>query len=104
MEGILTKEEVQNIADTSTRKGGKINYRSVGKEKSIYELNINYYSLLENKEDADQINISRYIAAQSLLLTMIGLPAIYYHSLLGSRNYIKGVEESGINRRINREK
>jgi glucosylglycerate phosphorylase len=32
------------------------------------------------------------------------VPGLYIHSLLGSRNYRKGVEESGIYRRINREK
>ena len=32
------------------------------------------------------------------------MPAIYYHSLLGSRNCYKDFEESGIKRRINREK
>lgn len=33
-----------------------------------------------------------------------GVPGIYIHSLLGSRNYYKGVEETGIKRMINREK
>ena len=28
----------------------------------------------------------------------------YFHSFVGSQNYYKGVEESGIKRRINREK
>jgi len=37
-------------------------------------------------------------------LTMPGVPGIYFHSLTGSRNYYNGVEESGIKRRINREK
>jgi glycosidase len=36
--------------------------------------------------------------------SVIGVPAIYYHSLLGSRNDYNGYSESGINRRINREK
>ena len=35
---------------------------------------------------------------------MSGVPGIYFHSLFGSRNYPKGVEASGIKRRINREK
>ena len=38
------------------------------------------------------------------MLAMPGVPGIYFHSLVGSRNYYKGVEESGIKRRINREK
>ena len=35
---------------------------------------------------------------------MIGIPAIYYHSIFGSKNDYVGLEKSGINRRINREK
>ncbi len=104
VEGILTKKEVEDIAKISLEKGGKINYRTNGDEKSIYELNINYYSLLENVDDKEEINIKRFIAANFLLLSMIGVPAIYYHTILWSRNYYKGVEETGINRRINREK
>ncbi len=104
VEGILTEDEVEEIATISTNKQGKINYRSNGNKKSIYELNINYYSLLENENDSEELNINRFIAANFLLLSMLGVPAIYYHTLLGSKNYIKGVEETGINRRINREK
>ena len=38
------------------------------------------------------------------MLSMQGVPGIYYHSLFGSKNWEEGVESSGINRRINREK
>jgi sucrose phosphorylase len=37
-------------------------------------------------------------------LVLAGIPGIYIHSLLGSRNYLKGVEETGIFRAINRQK
>jgi hypothetical protein len=37
-------------------------------------------------------------------LSMMGLPAIYYHSLVGSRGSREGFLRSGIKRRINREK
>ena len=35
---------------------------------------------------------------------MPGVPGIYFHSLVGSRNYHDGVKHTGINRAINREK
>ncbi len=37
-------------------------------------------------------------------MSLIGVPAIYYNSLIGSRNDYEGVRKSGMNRRINREK
>ena len=43
------------------------------------------------------------MASQAILLSIVGMPGIYIHSLLGSGNWIEGIEESGINRRINRE-
>jgi glucosylglycerate phosphorylase len=44
------------------------------------------------------------MAAQAIMLSLQGVPGIYYHSLLGSENWYEGVDASGINRRINREK
>ena len=74
--------------------------------KSVYELNINYNDALLNKKEDLYLDdqVQKILAAHSILLTCVGVPAIYYHSLLGSRNDYKGLEESGINRRINREK
>ena len=37
-------------------------------------------------------------------MSLAGVPALYYHSILGSRNYHEGVERTGIKRAINREK
>ena len=38
------------------------------------------------------------------MLCLIGVPGIYFHSLFGSRNYHKGVKQTGRLRSINREK
>ena len=45
----------------------------------------------------------RGLAAHSILLSVVGVPAIYYHSLLGSGQDRGGMEKSDIARRINRE-
>ena len=50
------------------------------------------------------MKIARMTAAHAILFVLRGVPALYYHSLLGSENDLKGMETSGINRRINREK
>lgn len=39
-----------------------------------------------------------------MALTFLGMPAIYIHSLLGSRNWYEGVAQTGRARSINREK
>ncbi len=101
-EGILNDEEVEFLKNTTLRKGGQISNRTKpdGSE-SVYELNINYLSLLKEN---DKYDVERFMASQAILLSLVGTPAIYYNSLLGSENYVKGFEESGIKRRVNREK
>ena len=50
------------------------------------------------------MDVKRFMAANSIILVDKGVPGIYIHSLLGSRNYLKGVNDTGMNRMINRER
>ncbi len=105
VEGILTQKEIQLMIDNTINNGGKINFKNnPDGTKSPYELNINYLDALTNPDALDEERISKFLASQSILLSVVGVPGIYIHSLLGSRNDYLGVEKSGINRRINREK
>ncbi|WP_252243123.1 MULTISPECIES: sugar phosphorylase [unclassified Clostridium] len=106
-EGILTEEEKQVLVDKVVENGGRVSYKNnTDGTKSVYELNINYNDALINKNEdiSTETQVDKIIASNAILLSCVGVPAIYYHSLLGSRNDYKGLEESGINRRINREK
>lgn len=102
---ILNENEITLLIDSAETNGGKVSYKSNrdGKQ-SPYEINCNYFSLLKGVESNEQLGIRRSIIAHAILFTMPGLPAIYFHSMFGSENDIKGMEQSGINRRINREK
>lgn len=104
-EGVLTDDERQFLVDTTNEHGGLVSYRDNGDgTKSPYELNINYLNALVHPDQNDDVKVKRFLAAHSILLSIVGVPGVYIHSLLGSENYYKGVEESNINRRINREK
>ncbi|MEH7096834.1 sugar phosphorylase [Neobacillus vireti] len=106
-EGILTEEEKQRLVDKVIENGGRISYKTnTDGSQSVYEMNINYSDALINKgeDDTEELAVKKMLAAHSILLSVIGVPAIYYHSLLGSENDYEGLEASGINRRINREK
>jgi len=48
--------------------------------------------------------VKKFMASQAIIALSKGVPGIYIHSFLGSRNYNEGVKESGIKRRVNREK
>ncbi|WP_079476287.1 alpha-amylase family glycosyl hydrolase [Marinococcus halophilus] len=105
VEGILESEEVEKMIETVYEHGGKVSYKDNGNgRKSPYELNINYLDALSHPEDEQELKAARFLAAQTILLSMAGVPGIYIHSLFGSRNYHQGVEETGRFRTINREK
>ncbi|EKZ3560952.1 sugar phosphorylase [Listeria monocytogenes] len=105
--GILSDEEINSLIQKAVQNGGQVSYKdNADGTQSVYELNINYGEALQNpgEDTTEELVTKKIIAAHSILLTLQGVPAIYYHSLLGSKNDLVGYEESGINRRINREK
>ncbi len=105
VEDILNNDELNVLIESSIANGGKVSYKALpnGQHKP-YEINSNYLNLLFGKQKDEQLGIKRTLLAHAVLLTMPGLPAIYFHSLFGSLNDIAGMEQSGQNRRINRQK
>ncbi|MBJ8349127.1 sugar phosphorylase [Streptococcus zalophi] len=103
-EGILSDDERQQLVDRILENGGRVSYKkNPDGSKSVYEMNINYSEALKTK-GKEEFTAQKMIAAHHILLSIIGVPAIYYHSIFGSKNDYIGLEQSGINRRINREK
>lgn len=105
LHNIIADDEIRKLAERAEKHGGKVSYKNnEDGSQSPYELNCNYIDLLSQDSEDDKIRLNKMILSQALMLAMPGVPGIYFHSLLGSRNYYQGVSESGINRRINREK
>lgn len=103
LEGILDQKEINWFADRAKNKQGFVSYKTnTDGTKSPYELNVNFYSLLSNDNEAESIR--RFLLSQAVMLVMPGVPAIYFHSIVGSVNDSAGVKETGRNRSINREK
>ena len=69
-------------------------------------MNINYFDALSDPSGDEPLEtgIDRFMAAQAIMLSLQGLPGIYFHSLFGSRNWAEGVQAAGSNRAINRQK
>lgn len=103
--GILNEEEVEVLTSAAEVNGGRISYRTTSDGgQSPYEINCNYLSLLKGEGAEPDKGCKRMILSQAVMLAFPGMPAIYFHSLVGSQNDLKGMATSGINRRINREK
>ena len=106
IEGILSEQQIDALIHSVEINGGKVSYKSnPDGSQSPYELNINYLDSLKSSCDiSEDQSLEKAILAHAYLLSFVGVPAIYYHSLFGSSNDYQGLEDSGINRRINREK
>lgn len=105
VKGILEDEEFDFLVEKVKENGGLVSYRAEpdGTE-TPYELNCSYIDALTHPDVDDNIRFKRMLLTQATVLVMPGVPGIYFHSLVGSRNYYDGVKHSGINRTINREK
>ncbi|KPL72086.1 hypothetical protein ADN00_16570 [Ornatilinea apprima] len=104
--GILTEQEIQALVDQTLRHGGKVSYKSnPDGSRSPYELNITLYDLLNDPARPNpQLDSDRFIASQVLMLSLRGVPGIYFHSLFGSSNCLACLEATGEARSINRQK
>ena len=103
-QGILLEEELKGMIQAVEERGGYVSYKATPHGEVPYELNINYFSGIAETTLSEDLRVRKFLASQSILLAFPGVPGIYIHSLIGSENDRRGVEESGIKRRINREK
>ncbi len=106
LEGLIPHDRVLRLAEETTKRGGYVSYRSrPDGSESPYELNITYFDALRDPEATDDaLDVRRFLCAQAIMLSLRGMPAVYFHSLVGSPNDREGAEQSGIPRRINRKK
>jgi sucrose phosphorylase len=102
--GILSEEEIEGLVDNTREQGGFINYKSTPEGDVPYEMNITYLDALAGPNLPVSVRTRKFLAGQSVMLTLRGVPGIYIHSLIGSENYGEGVKQTGENRTINREK
>lgn len=108
VQDILTQDEIKALMQLTLDHGGNISMKSnPDGTQSPYELNITYFDAITNPTITDaqpEIAISRFLVSQAIMLALVGVPGIYFHSLFGSRNYTEGVKATGRFRTINREK
>jgi sucrose phosphorylase len=105
--GILPEAEIDALVARAHAHGGLVSYKhNTDGTQSPYELNINYFDALSNPNSDEPlaVQVDRFLCAQSILLTVVGVPGIYFHSLFGSRGWPEGVRQTGRNRTINRQK
>ena len=105
VEGILAEDELAAMIAHVERVGGRVSYKTnPDKTSSPYELNISYVDAVTEPDEPLTMQARRFLVTQAIAMSLAGVPAVYIHSLLGSRSDIAGMEAGGRSRLINRAK
>lgn len=105
--GFLSPTEIDDLTRQTLAHGGLISYNhNPDGSQSPYELNINYFDALSDpySDEPLDLQVARFMASQAIMLSLRGVPGIYFHSLFGSLNWLEGVQITHQNRTINRQK
>ncbi len=103
-EGLLSQNDIDLMLNTVENFGGRITSRTVSEgHVKPYEMNITYFDALKGTiQGPDDLQVERFIASQTIMMSLQGIPAFYVHSLLGSANDYDKLEKTQHNRSINR--
>ena len=103
-EGILNQKELDLLVSSIVKLGGKISSRKTPQGKlAAYEMNITVVDALSGDKDGfDEFSLERFMCAHAIMLSLEGVPAIYFNELVGTKNDYIGLEKTKMNRSINR--
>ncbi len=104
VEGILPEHEVAFLVARSRAHGGEVGERAGPRGPLPYELNLTWWDALNPPGEDEAVGLRRHLGSHLVMLALEGLPAVYFHSLLGTPSWREGYRESGIKRRLNRQK
>ena len=77
--------------------------RSFGERTVPYEMNTTLFSALAGSVDGpDEYQIDRFIASQTIMMSLEGIPAFYVQSFLAAENDEARASKTGQNRSLNR--
>lgn len=103
--GLIDENAFRKTLDRAQQRGALVSYKASKDGPIPYELNCSYLSVVSPPELGGAAERARaFLATQAILLAFRGLPAVYFHSWVGSEHWREGVELLGYKRAINRQK
>lgn len=103
VEGLLPQEEVDKMIEAVQSFGGRLTMRAYQDRQVPYEMNTTLFCALKGTIDgADDLQVPRFIASQTIMMSLEGIPAFYVQSFLASENDEALAEKTGQNRSLNR--
>ena len=105
LEGLVPADEVEWLVGEVEKRDGLVGYRSMPDgSRQPYELNITYRDALGMAENVG-LGLRRFLCSQAVMLSLRGIPAVYFHRVGGGVNGVEGPQaEGGENRDINRQR
>lgn len=105
VKNILSEQQISFIIRCAREHGALVSYRTA--EKGVeepYEINSTWFSALNLDSEYEdlELQIKRMVASRSIALVLRGIPGIYLHGLVGTRNNIETVLKTKVKRDINR--
>lgn len=105
VKNILNASQIDFIVEKAREHGALISYRTgeEGKDEP-YEINSTWFSVInfDDGEESIELQVKRFVASRSLALTLRGIPAIYFHGLIGTQNDLEKAIKTQSKRDINR--
>jgi sucrose phosphorylase len=104
VQSILPHEERSFLVQEARQRGALISNRTSTNGEVPYEINTTWYSALnvENNGETEALQVQRFAASRSIALALRGVPAVYLHSLAGSRSDLLLALETKAKRDVNR--
>lgn len=102
---LLPPGELEFLIRSARQHGAFISYRTVeGDDRAPYEINSTWYSALnlDNSAEERAFQVKRFVASRSIALALRGIPGIYLHGLIGSRNDVQLALRTKVKRDVNR--
>ena len=107
VETLLPRSAIDALVDRTLKQGGGLGLkRNPDATQSAYELNVNYFDALGDPDREERLDrqVARFAAAHAVMAALPGVPAVYVHSLLGSRGAPELAARQGVPRAVNRAK
>jgi sucrose phosphorylase len=103
--GLVDDEAFAATLKEAQNRGARISYKATPEGPVPYELNCSYADTTAPASlGGPELRARAFLSTQAVLLALSGLPAVYFHSWIGSPAWTEGPELLGYNRAINREK
>jgi sucrose phosphorylase len=103
--GLVEPAAFDATVEEACRRGGRISYKETPDGCFPYELNCVYLDAVAPPSlGGAALRARAFLSAQAAMFALAGVPAVYFHSWVGSENWNEGPNLLGHNRAVNREK